>query len=55
MPQRGYNTGAIMFGKLPNRTLEINGSGLAGKYITVFATCYNIMDTDSGNCKVRFS
>ena len=55
LPNSGYNTGAVHFGKLAKRILEINGAGLAGKYITIFATCYNVLETDTGRCAVRFS
>ena len=55
IPQSGYNTGAIHFGKLPTRILELNGKMLKGKFLTVFALCYNVLDTQDGKSKVRFA
>lgn len=53
-PHSGHNTGSIHFGKLPKKILEINGDNLAGKHITIFALCYNILDTQRGAASVRF-
>jgi hypothetical protein len=53
-PHSGYNNGSIHFGKTFKKVLEINGDNLAGRYITIFALCYNILDTENGYGSVRF-
>jgi hypothetical protein len=52
-PFYGHPTGTINFAKLQTKILEIHGSELENKWITIYASGINILETSEGKSQIK--